>query len=160
MDSSCGGFGQRAGENGWLSDLPDATDLDWDLSTPSEEMLRCFGRDSVGGGFGGTTVEYDSRWSSFDDSNQRFDSHSHTTQLFDLCGLADPTQVIQCLQNIPIDQKHEFVVYRDREGRTALFVAAEKGGHQVVEMLLTAGVDKNAVRNDGATPIFAAAENG
>src|SRR3989338_6210598 len=72
----------------------------------------------------------------------------------------DPTQAIQFFHNIPTDQRHQFVSYCDHEGRTPLYIAAQRGHQQIVEMLLAAGVDMNAAANDGATPVFAAAERG
>ena len=70
----------------------------------------------------------------------------------------DPTQTTQFFQDIPTDQRHQFVSYRDQEGRTPLYIAAQRGHQQIVEMLLAAGVDMKAAANDGATPIFIAAQ--
>src|SRR3989338_6526134 len=81
-------------------------------------------------------------------------------QFFELCDRYRVTQAIQFLESLPIDQRHDFVSYRDRQGRTPIFVAAEYGDHQAVKILLAAGVDKNDVTIHGITPIWLAAHTG
>jgi ankyrin repeat protein len=49
----------------------------------------------------------------------------------------------------------------DNDGRTPLFVAAQRGHAQVVKLLLTVGnAEVNKPKNDGRTPLYAAAELG
>src|SRR3989338_6798246 len=45
-------------------------------------------------------------------------------------------------------------------GCTPIHVAAQCGHHQVVEMLLASGANKDAATNMGCTPIYEAALNG
>ena len=49
----------------------------------------------------------------------------------------------------------------DNEGRNPLYVAAQEGHDKVVELLLTAGADKDkAMTRNGCTPLFVAAWKG
>ena len=72
----------------------------------------------------------------------------------------DEMQAIQFFQNIPSDQRYQFASYRlrkpgfDIDVETPIYIAASRGSHQVVEMLLAAGADANAVTSDGDTPIY------
>ncbi|KAF5200513.1 Ankyrin repeat domain-containing protein [Thalictrum thalictroides] len=50
--------------------------------------------------------------------------------------------------------------HRDRDGQTALHVAANKGNVECVKMLIEGGADKNAKCNDGWTALYTAAANG
>lgn len=49
---------------------------------------------------------------------------------------------------------------RDKEGRTALHLAASKGYERYVRMLVDAGADVDAKRKDGRTALYRAAANG
>src|SRR3989338_703850 len=80
-------------------------------------------------------------------------------QFYDLL-CDDPTQAIQFFQNIPADQRHQFVSYRDQDGRTPIYVASRDGHHQVVQTLLESGAHKNATNKNRTTPIYIAAQNG
>ena len=45
---------------------------------------------------------------------------------FELCGQYEITQAIQFFESIPIDHRHEFLSYRDQDGRTPIYVAARE----------------------------------
>ena len=81
-------------------------------------------------------------------------TRSTPKQFFELCDRSEATQAIRFLESLPVDQQHEFVSYRDQDGRTPVYVAARNDHPQVVEMLLAAGADVNAADNYGATPIL------
>ncbi|XP_057979333.1 protein VAPYRIN-like [Malania oleifera] len=49
---------------------------------------------------------------------------------------------------------------KDKEGRTALHVAASRGNARCVELLIGAGADMDARSNDGRTALYIAAANG
>ena len=81
-------------------------------------------------------------------------------EFYDMCTPVDPTQAIQFLQNIPLDERHPFVSSRSFVGTNSLHAPATAGHFQLVQLLVASGADKNAANNNGATPFYIAAQNG
>ncbi|RYP26161.1 hypothetical protein DL768_011819 [Monosporascus sp. mg162] len=81
--------------------------------------------------------------------------HQNKKRLMLARGEADPATVMQLL----LDNGAE-ADPKDRDGRTPLSWAAEKGHKEVVQMLLDKGAEADSKDKDGQTPLLRAAKKG